>query len=71
MALLSPAYLLKHPIRSGLLWAAFFIPAIVFLSVLQGRTEKLPFLIVFAIPSGIAWGYGMRLWLKRKADHAL
>ena len=70
MALLKPSFLVEHPIQSGLIWAGFYIPGIVLLSALQGRTETLPAMIVFAIPGGIAWGYGVRWWYRRKGDEA-
>jgi len=70
MALLKPPFLVDHPIKSGLIWAALYVPVIVMLSALQGRTENLLILTALAIPGGLAWGYFMRWWYRRKLGDA-
>ena len=66
MFLAKPEFLMKHPIWSGLLWAALFIPCVaLFEFVLNGRSlDYLPTLITRGMLAGIAWGYGVSWWYR-------
>jgi hypothetical protein len=68
MAVLKPAFLIQHPIWSGLFWAALFIPCVALLEFLvMGRLQAdLPSFIIRALLAGMAWGFAMRWWHKRR-----
>jgi hypothetical protein len=68
MALLKPNFLMKHPIRSGLIWTALFLTGVILwnLVMIDKPPENLSGLIVMAVLVGIGWGYSMRWWHKRK-----
>ena len=67
MALLKPDFLVKHPIWSGLYWAALFIPCVALLEFLvMGRLQNnLPDFIIRALLAGMVWGFTMRWWQNR------
>ena len=72
MALLKPDFLMKHPLQSGLLWTVLFFLSLVLLNlILTGELlDNLSARFLLAVPAGIAWGYTMRWWHKRKLDAA-
>ena len=68
MSLLKRDFLISHPIQSGLIWAALFVSGISLVDAIRGNSTDLPALIIRALLVGIAWGYAVRWWHKRKLD---
>lgn len=70
--MLKPAFLIEHPIWSGLVWSALFIPGVVLLEVvIRGDLpDSMTALAIRALLAGLAWGYAMRWWHKRRLDAA-
>ncbi|MBN9505566.1 MAG: hypothetical protein J0I69_06020 [Altererythrobacter sp.] len=68
MPLLKPPFLVSHPILSGLIFAALFVPMTLLMNAIGGVIVENPIsLIISAVPVGIAWGYCMSWWLKRES----
>ena len=65
---MGPTFLARHPILSGLIWAAIFIPVVALVCLLLGRTGDLQAMAILAIPGGIAWSYGMRWWYRAENE---
>lgn len=64
MTPLKPEFLTKHPLQSGLIWAALFIPCVALFEFTYNARplDYLPTLIIRGVLAGIVWGYVVSWW---------
>jgi hypothetical protein len=72
MALLKPEFLREHPIQSGMIWTAGYVPLFLLLGWVTGTfniTSRFVLVVIaLGVLGGIAWGYWMKAYHDRAAS---
>ncbi|MGV7120924.1 hypothetical protein [Sphingopyxis sp. 550A] len=62
-----------HPFRSGLVWAAIYLPLMLLINLLLGNQlseRQIIIMALLAVPAGILWGYSTKFVLKGGSSRA-
>ena len=65
--LLTPEFMRAHPVKSGMVWAAGFAPAMMLGKWLVGQFNWIfvAVIVPFSILGGLAWGFAMKAYYSR------